>query len=111
MLGDSVMINDGVLGTHSPPTTSDLMFDGNCRWKLKFSCKPMRAHAYSCGYGLPSTLCFPQVSCPKPPSSGMTTDWNALEACLEAAQRKPHCVLKIVVFDDADYSYAQTAAA
>ena len=48
---------------------------------------------------------------PKPPSSGMTTDWNALEACLEAAQGKPRCVLKIVVFDDADYSYAQTAAA
>ena len=48
---------------------------------------------------------------PKPPSSGMITDWNALEACLEAAEGKPRCVLKIVVFDDADYSYAQTAAA
>jgi 7-carboxy-7-deazaguanine synthase len=48
---------------------------------------------------------------PKPPSSGMITDWNALEACLEAAQGKPRSVLKIVVFDDADYSYAQTAAA
>ena len=48
---------------------------------------------------------------PKPPSSGMTTDWNALEACLEAAEGKPRCVLKIVVFDDADYSYAQTVAA
>ena len=41
---------------------------------------------------------------PKPPSSGMTTDWNALEACIEAAQGKPRCVLKIVVFDEADYS-------
>ena len=48
---------------------------------------------------------------PKPPSSGMTTDWNVLQACIEAAQGKPRCVLKIVVFDDADYSYAQTAAA
>jgi len=48
---------------------------------------------------------------PKPPSSSMTTDWNALEACVEAAQGKPRCVLKVVVFKDADYSYAQTAAA
>jgi len=48
---------------------------------------------------------------PKPPSSGMTTDWNVLQACIEAAQGKPRCVLKIVVFDDVDYSYAQTAAA
>ena len=44
MLGDSVIIKDGVLGTHSPLTTSDLMFDGDCRWKLEFSSKPMRAH-------------------------------------------------------------------
>src|SRR5438132_11744220 len=48
---------------------------------------------------------------PKPPSSGMTTDWNVLQACIEAAQGKPRCALKIVVFDDAGYSYAQTAAA
>jgi 7-carboxy-7-deazaguanine synthase len=48
---------------------------------------------------------------PKPPSSGMTTDWNALEACVEAAEGKPRCVLKIVVFDDADYCYAQAVAA
>jgi 7-carboxy-7-deazaguanine synthase len=48
---------------------------------------------------------------PKPPSSRMTTDWNELENCLKAAQGKPRCVLKIVVFDDADYSFARTAAA
>lgn len=48
---------------------------------------------------------------PKPPSSEMTTDWNGLENCLKAAQDKPRCVLKIVVFDDADYSFARTAAA
>jgi hypothetical protein len=41
----------------------------------------------------------------------MTTDWNNLENCLKAAQGKPRCVLKIVVFDDADYSFARTAAA
>lgn len=48
---------------------------------------------------------------PKPPSSGMTTDWNALAECLEAAGGRPSCVLKIVVFDDSDYGYARAAAA
>jgi len=48
---------------------------------------------------------------PKPPSSGMTTDWNALAECLEAARGRPRCVLKIVVFDDSDYGYARAAAA
>jgi 7-carboxy-7-deazaguanine synthase len=48
---------------------------------------------------------------PKPPSSGMTTDWTALEASVEAARGRPRCALKIVVFDDADYAYARTAAA
>src|SRR5262249_21749826 len=48
---------------------------------------------------------------PKPPSSGMTTDWNNLENCLKAAQGEPRRGLKIVVFDDADYSFTRTAAA
>jgi 7-carboxy-7-deazaguanine synthase len=48
---------------------------------------------------------------PKPPSSGMATDWDAFEACLRAAKQRPRCVLKIVVFNDADYSYAQAVAA
>ena len=48
---------------------------------------------------------------PKPPSSETTTDLNILEACLEATQGRPRCALKIVVFNDADYSYAQTVAA
>src|SRR5258708_36718524 len=48
---------------------------------------------------------------PKPPSAGMATDWDALEACLTAARGRPRCVLKIVVFDDADYGYAQAVAA
>jgi 7-carboxy-7-deazaguanine synthase len=47
---------------------------------------------------------------PKPPSSGMTTDWNALDACLEAAGAGPCCVLKIVIFDETDYAYARSAA-
>ena len=48
---------------------------------------------------------------PKPPSSETITDLNILEASLEATQGRPRCALKIVVFDDADYSYAQTVAA
>jgi len=48
---------------------------------------------------------------PKPPSAGMATDWHAFDACLAAARGRPRCVLKVVVFDDADYSYAQAVAA
>jgi 7-carboxy-7-deazaguanine synthase len=44
---------------------------------------------------------------PKPPSSGMTTDWDALDACLGAAGQGPRVVLKVVVFDDADFTYAK----
>jgi 7-carboxy-7-deazaguanine synthase len=47
---------------------------------------------------------------PKPPSSGMNTNWEALEACLAAAGQRPRSVLKIVVFDDADYEYAKTVS-
>lgn len=46
---------------------------------------------------------------PKPPSSGMTTDWQALDDCIAAADG-PHRVLKVVVFDDADYAYARHVA-
>lgn len=48
---------------------------------------------------------------PKPPSSGMATEWNALEACVAAANDRARCVLKIVVFDEEDYAYARNAAA
>jgi 7-carboxy-7-deazaguanine synthase len=48
---------------------------------------------------------------PKPPSAGMATDWNAFETCLAAASGRPRCVLKVAVFDDPDYSYAQAVAA
>jgi 7-carboxy-7-deazaguanine synthase len=47
---------------------------------------------------------------PKPPSSDMTTDWDALDACLGAAGQGPRMVLKIVVFDDADFAYAKDAS-
>ena len=48
---------------------------------------------------------------PKPPSSGMSTDWDALAACIEAAGEQVHCALKIVIFDEDDYRYAKAAAA
>jgi 7-carboxy-7-deazaguanine synthase len=48
---------------------------------------------------------------PKPPSAGVASDWDAFEACLAAARGRPRCVLKIVVFDDHDYAYAQAVAA
>ncbi len=46
------------------------------------------------------------VLSPKPPSSGETPDQAAFEACLAAAGRA-RTVLKIVVFDDADYAWAR----
>ncbi len=48
---------------------------------------------------------------PKPPSSKYVTEWDAVEACLAAANDGPRCALKIVVFDDADYAYAREAMA
>ena len=46
------------------------------------------------------------VLSPKPPSSDMDTDWSAFDKCLAAAGQSPQVVLKIVIFDDADYHYA-----
>ncbi len=44
---------------------------------------------------------------PKPPSSGMTTDWAALERiALRLAQGGRHFSLKVVIFDEADLTYA-----
>jgi 7-carboxy-7-deazaguanine synthase len=40
---------------------------------------------------------------PKPPSSGMTTDWTQLERFLTL----PDASLKVVVFDEADFAYAR----
>lgn len=50
------------------------------------------------------------VLSPKPPSSGMETDWAMLAACVDAGQGV-ETVLKIVVFDETDYAYARAAAA
>ncbi len=55
------------------------------------------------------------VLSPKPPSSGMETDWDILGDCLKAATGSPsggpRIGLKFVVFDDADYAFARDAAA
>ncbi|WP_454277198.1 7-carboxy-7-deazaguanine synthase QueE [Roseovarius sp. MBR-154] len=50
------------------------------------------------------------VLSPKPPSSGMTVDWAVFEDCLTAAHNAP-TVLKIVIFDEADYLWARDVAA
>lgn len=50
------------------------------------------------------------VLSPKPPSSGMITDWTAFDDCLRMAGDKAQIALKIVIFDDLDYAYAQEAA-
>lgn len=51
------------------------------------------------------------VLSPKPPSSGMGTDWQALDDCLRAAANGPTIALKVVIFDDRDYDYARDVAA
>ncbi|WJQ80387.1 7-carboxy-7-deazaguanine synthase QueE [Brevibacillus brevis] len=47
---------------------------------------------------------------PKPPSSGMETDFQALDRIVHALldQKHPGLSLKVVVFDDADFAYART---
>jgi 7-carboxy-7-deazaguanine synthase len=50
------------------------------------------------------------VLSPKPPSSEMQTDWDLLSECV-AAGRGAETVLKIVVFDEADYAFARDVAA
>ncbi|MDQ3814640.1 MAG: 7-carboxy-7-deazaguanine synthase QueE, partial [Armatimonadota bacterium] len=51
------------------------------------------------------------VLSPKPPSSGMKTNWRRLEECIAAAGPGTHTVLKVVVFDEADYQYARRVGA
>ncbi|WP_223385567.1 7-carboxy-7-deazaguanine synthase QueE [Oricola cellulosilytica] len=51
------------------------------------------------------------VLSPKPPSSGMQCDVDAVRTCLRAAGEGPRSVLKFVVFDDADFRFARQTAA
>lgn len=46
---------------------------------------------------------------PKPPSSGMDTDWDKLEDCVKTG-KAAQIALKCVVFDEADYAYAREVA-
>ncbi len=48
---------------------------------------------------------------PKPPSSGMETDWEKLASCVEAGGPKTEMVMKVVVFDERDYAHAKEVAA
>ncbi|UTR13047.1 7-carboxy-7-deazaguanine synthase QueE [Evansella sp. LMS18] len=50
---------------------------------------------------------------PKPPSSGMITDYNKLDDIirrLKENSRLPHTSLKVVIFNDADLAYAKNIA-
>ena len=49
-------------------------------------------------------LCDLVTLSPKPPSSGMPTDWEKLASCIALAH---NAVLKIVVLDWADYEFAR----
>lgn len=49
------------------------------------------------------------VLSPKPPSSCMAVDWAAFAGCLSAA-KGAETVLKIVIFDEADYLWARGVA-
>jgi 7-carboxy-7-deazaguanine synthase len=77
-----------------------------------------RAHGHSFALETQGSIAKPWFAAldwlmlsPKPPSSGMTTDWDMVDACVAAAGERTRCALKIVVFDDADYAFARNAAA
>lgn len=50
------------------------------------------------------------VLSPKPPSSGMGDDLDALRDCFQRAGSGPRVVLKFIVFDEADYAFARRIA-
>ncbi|MBO9402268.1 7-carboxy-7-deazaguanine synthase QueE [Shimia sp. R9_3] len=47
------------------------------------------------------------VLSPKPPSSGETVDWATFDSCLYAAGATADVAIKIVIFDDEDFLWAQ----
>ena len=51
------------------------------------------------------------VLSPKPPSSGERVDWDIFVDCVAAGRGARSRVMKIVVFDDADYAWAKEAHA
>ncbi|WP_420549123.1 7-carboxy-7-deazaguanine synthase QueE [Curvivirga sp.] len=48
---------------------------------------------------------------PKPPSSGMETDWDKLDQAVSVTGTQTQIALKIVIFDDQDYEYARHVSA
>jgi 7-carboxy-7-deazaguanine synthase len=44
---------------------------------------------------------------PKPPSTGMETDWGKHARCVDAGGPETKTVMKVVVFDERDYAYAK----
>jgi len=51
------------------------------------------------------------VLSPKPPSSNMATDWDALSDCVAAAGQDPRTALKVVIFDEHDFEFARDVSA
>lgn len=49
------------------------------------------------------------VLSPKPPSSGETVDWAAFADCVRAGHAARQTVMKIVIFDQADFDWARAA--
>ncbi|MBE1295581.1 7-carboxy-7-deazaguanine synthase QueE [Phycobacter azelaicus] len=49
------------------------------------------------------------VLSPKPPSSGEQVNWEAFDACRQAGAAARQQVMKIVIFEEADYQWAQEA--
>ncbi len=47
---------------------------------------------------------------PKPPSSGMETDWGVLDQCIRFAGNGCAVSLKFVVMDETDYTYARSCS-
>jgi len=45
---------------------------------------------------------------PKPPSSGMTTDFDVLTSIIQQLEDHPKTCLKVVIFDEKDLSFAET---
>ncbi|NVK19535.1 MAG: 7-carboxy-7-deazaguanine synthase QueE [Methylocystaceae bacterium] len=48
---------------------------------------------------------------PKPPSSDMDTDWDKLKECVSLVGETTQLSLKVVIFDQHDYDYAQSVNA
>jgi len=44
---------------------------------------------------------------PKGPSAGVKTDWDVLDACVDLVGLYKQASMKVVIFDDADYAFAQ----